>query len=48
MRLEAGGDYYFFQNIFDGYRTGLSRQAKEIVMYEVEGSYHSDWKRKTP
>ena len=30
------------------YKTVLSRNAKEIVMYEVQGSYYSDWKRKTP
>jgi hypothetical protein len=53
MILEAGGDYYFFQNVLEGYSTGrystgLSRQAKEIVMYEVQGSYYSDWKRKAP
>jgi len=51
MKLEAGGDYYFFQNVVTGglgYKTVLSRNAKEIVMYEVQGSYYSDWKRKTP
>jgi hypothetical protein len=48
MTLEAGGEYYFFQNVYTAYRTALSRNAKEIVMYEVQGSYYSDWKRKAP
>ena len=46
MKLEAGSNYYFFQNVMPGYKTVLSRNAKEIVMYEVQGSYYSDWKRK--
>jgi hypothetical protein len=49
MRLEAGKDYYFFQNTFMGAwkaKTGLSRQSKERVLAEIEGSYLSDWKRK--
>jgi hypothetical protein len=49
IKLEAGKDYYFLQNTFMGAwkaKTGLSRHAKELVMYEVEGAYFSDWKRK--
>lgn len=49
MKLEAGKDYYFFQDIFMGAwkaRTRLSRHTKELVMYEVQGAYFSDWKRK--
>ena len=51
MVLEAGRDYFFFQNALTGIfknRTVLSRNAKEIVMYEVQGSYYSSWKQKTP
>jgi hypothetical protein len=42
MKLQAGQDYYFFQCGL------LSRNAKEIVLYEVEGSYYSNWKRTKP
>ncbi len=46
--LEAGKSYYFLQNTFEGIvkgRTMLSRNSPEIVMYELNGSYYSDWKR---
>lgn len=49
IKLEAGKDYYFLQNTFMGMwkaRTSLSRQTKELVMYELNGAYYSDWKRK--
>jgi hypothetical protein len=49
MKLDAGSDYYFLHNIVPGsigYRTVLSRNAKEIVMFEVQGSYYAEWKRK--
>lgn len=49
MDLEAGKDYYFLQNVFQGAwkaQTALSHNTKELVMYEVDGSYFSDWKRK--
>ncbi len=49
MKLEAGKDYYFFQNTFMGAwkaRTDLSQQSKERVMYEIDGSYFSDWSLK--
>ncbi len=49
IKLEAGKDYYFLQNTFMGTwkaKTGLSRNAKELVTYEMEGAYYSDWKRK--
>jgi len=49
MTLEAGKDYYFLQDTFMGAwkaRTKLSRHAKELVMYELNGAYFSDWKRK--
>jgi hypothetical protein len=42
MKLQAGQDYYFFQCPL------LSRNAKEIVLYEVEGSYYSNWQRTKP
>jgi hypothetical protein len=38
------------QNTFEGIvkgRTMLSRNSPELVMYEVDGSYFSDWKRKS-
>jgi hypothetical protein len=49
MQLEAGKDYYFLQNTFQGSwkaQTALSHNTKELVMYELEGAYLSDWKRK--
>ncbi|HSO75169.1 MAG TPA: hypothetical protein VLU47_10050, partial [Blastocatellia bacterium] len=49
IKLEAGKDYYFLQNTFMGMwkaRTSLSRQTKELVKYELNGAYYSDWKRK--
>jgi hypothetical protein len=45
MKLEAGKDYYFFQDLFFG-GVMLSRHTKELVMYEVNGAYLADWKRK--
>jgi hypothetical protein len=50
IELEAGKSYYFLQNRFEGIvkgRTMLSRNSPEIVMYELNGSYYSDWKRKS-
>ena len=49
IELEPGKDYYFLQNTFQGAwkaQTALSRNTKELVMYELEGSYYADWKRK--
>lgn len=49
MNLEAGKDYYLLQDTFMGAwkaRTALTRHSKELVMYELEGAYFSDWKRK--
>ena len=49
MNLEAGKDYYFLQDTFMGAwkaRTALTRHSKELVMYELEGAYFSDWKQK--
>jgi len=48
MKLEAGKDYYFLQNTFMGWKahTTLSRHTKELVMYELNGAYFSDWKRR--
>ena len=49
IQLEAGKAYYFLQNIFEGAvknHTVLSRNSEELVMYELNGSYFSDWKRK--
>jgi hypothetical protein len=49
MNLEAGKDYYLLQDTFMGAwkaHTTLSRHTKELVMYELNGAYSSDWKRK--
>jgi hypothetical protein len=49
MKLDAGSDYYFLENVVAGgvgYRTVLSRNPKDIVMFEVQGSYYAEWKRK--
>ena len=48
MDLEAGKTYYFIQESFQGivkYQTMLSRNSPEVVMYLVDGTYFSDWKR---
>jgi hypothetical protein len=49
MELEAGKAYYLLQNIFEGTvknHTMLSRNSEEFVMYELNGSYFSEWKAK--
>ena len=49
MQVEAGKDYYFVQNIFSGTwrpKTVLTRNTKELVMYQLDGAYYSDWKLK--
>ena len=49
LKLEAGQEYYFLQNTLYGMfkqRTSLSRNSKELVMYELHGAYYADWKRK--
>jgi len=49
MQLEAGKEYYFLQEIFQGSwkaHSALSHNSPELVMYEVNGAYYSDWKRK--
>ena len=49
LKLEAGKEYYFFQNTFMGTwkaKTGISRVSKERALAEIDGSYWSDWKRK--
>jgi hypothetical protein len=51
MELEAGKTYYFLQNTFQGAFKGetmLSRNSPELVMYELDGSYFSDWTRRGP
>lgn len=50
IELEAGKSYYFIQNTFAGIVKGHtmpSRNSPEIVMYELNSSYYSDWKRKS-
>lgn len=49
MELEAGQEYFFLQNTFQGVfkaETTLSRDSRELVMYLADGSYFSDWKAK--
>jgi hypothetical protein len=49
MELEAGHEYFFLQNAFQGvfrWETSLSRNSREVVTYLAEGSYFSDWKPK--
>jgi hypothetical protein len=49
MELEAGHEYFFLQNAFQGvfrWETALSRNSPEVVMYLAGGSYLSDWKPK--
>ena len=49
LHLEAGKDYYFLQNTFMGTwkaKTSLAQHTKELVMYELNGAWHSDWKQK--
>ena len=48
MSFEAGKSYHFLQNTSVGWtspQTLLTRQSKELVMYEVEGSYFATWKK---
>ena len=49
MTLEAGKDYYFLQDMFMGAvkaSTTLSRHTKELVMYQLNAAFYSDWARK--
>lgn len=49
LELEAGKTYYFLQNTYQGVlksETSLTRESPELVMFLVDGSYYSDWKRK--
>ena len=46
MKLDAGHDYYFLQNITAAKRTVLSSSPKAIVLLEIGGSSLSEWKRK--
>jgi len=48
IEWRRAGRIIFLQNTFEGIvkgRTMLSRNSPEIVMYELNGSYFSDWKR---
>jgi len=47
MELEAGHEYFFLQNPFQGvfkWETTLSRNSQKVVTYLAEGAYLSDWK----
>lgn len=51
MKLEAGGDYYFLQNVHMGFwknKTSLARHSRELVAFEAAGAYFADWQRKSP
>lgn len=46
MELEAGKEYFFLQNTFQGAfkgRTVLSRNSRELVLYELSGAHYADW-----
>ena len=46
MELEAGHEYFFLQNIFQGAfkgETGLSRNSREVVLYLADGAYLAEW-----
>jgi len=48
ITLEAGKAYFFLQNAYIGgglgANTRLTRNSPELVMYQLEGAYYSDWK----
>lgn len=49
IELEAGKGYYFLQNVWMGTwkgKTTLSRHSQELVTYEMNGAWLSDWKAK--
>ncbi len=49
LEVEAGKDYYFLQDVWMGTwkgKTTLSRHSKELVTFEMNGAYHSEWKAK--
>jgi hypothetical protein len=49
LKLEAGKDYYFLQNTFMGTwkaKTSLSQHTAELVKYELNGAWYSDWREK--
>lgn len=52
MKLEAGKDYYFFQNTYIkmGFlitvKTSLTRQTKELALYELNGARPAVWKKR--
>lgn len=46
IRLEAGKEYYFQQDVSYGGDTSLARHSKELAMYELSGTYYANWKRK--
>ncbi len=49
VELEAGKDYYFLQDVWMGTwkgKTTLSQHSKELVTFEMNGAYHSEWKPK--
>ena len=48
MTLEAGKQYHFLQETFMGStksNTKLARHTKELVMFQLNASFHADWKR---
>jgi hypothetical protein len=49
VTVEAGKDYYFFENTFMGFSSPiarLSRQSEALVRGEIAGMYYSEWRPK--
>jgi len=49
LKVEAGKDYYLLQDTKVGFRTytpELSVRPKELVLYELNGTFYADWKKK--
>jgi hypothetical protein len=49
MKVEAGKDYYLMQDTKVGFRkytAELSTHPKQVVLYELEGTYYADYKKK--
>jgi hypothetical protein len=51
VTVEAGKEYYFFENTFMGFSSSkvrLTRQAAVLVRQEITGMYFSEWHPKAP
>ena len=45
LKVEAGKDYYLFQDATAG-KAKLSIHPKQVVLYELQGTYYAEWKKK--